>query len=311
MNTTLDFHPTLTSSLLIHPHVYEFLPHPVLPDEVQQIVRERAAIYQMRRRSDGSLWALKVNHQGYRDPQNAQHTALLQQFQHLPGLRTAQRLCLTRETCPVLLNTYPALEWAILMPWIQGPTWAGFMDDAQLSAHYTSQQAQDLALTLAYTLWTLEMHHLTHTDIAGDNVIVVNPKRVEFIDVDNIYLHGTPPPALPSRGWRGYQHRHLDQRGNCRPEGDRYAGAILLTEILTWWNPLVRALTDGDSYFQLGEQESPDILRPRLKTVRTTLRQIHPGLRTLFLQAWNSADLVECPDFASWLSAILQARSGY
>ncbi len=306
-----DFRPVLGTPLLIHSHFYEFLPHPVLSGEVQHIVRERASIYQLRRYPDGSHWALKVHHPGYRDPQVAQHTERLQQFQHLPGLQTAQRFCLTRAICPELLTLCPDLEWAVVMPWIQGPTWAGFMDDAQISATYTMPQALDLALTMAYTLWSLETNQLTHTDVAGDNVVVISPKRVEFIDIDGLYVRGTPLPILPSRGWRGYQHRQLDQRGNCRPEGDRYAGAILLTEMLTWWNPLVRALTEGDSYFQLGAQEQPELLRTRLKTVRTVLRQIHPSLRELFLHAWNSNDLAECPDFASWVMALLAARSGY
>jgi hypothetical protein len=306
-----DFRPALATRLLIHASSYEFLPHPALPGEVQRIVRDRATIYQLRRYPDKTLWALKVSNPGYRDLQVVQQTELLQQFRNIPGLKTAQRLCLTRETCPELLSVYPTLEWAVLMPWIQGPTWAGFMDDAAISATYTQQQAQDLALTLAYTLWNLETNHLTHTDIAGDNVIVISPKCVEFIDIDGLYLHGTPLPAQPSHGWRGYQHRHLDQRGNCRPEGDRYAGAILLTEILTWWSPLVRALTDGDSFFQFGEQEPPDLLRRRLKVVRTVLREIHPGLRQMFLHAWNSADQADCPDFANWVMALLRARSGY
>ncbi|MGH2480910.1 MAG: hypothetical protein ACRDHW_14750 [Ktedonobacteraceae bacterium] len=306
-----DFQPTLATRLFIHPHTYEFLPHPVLPGEVQRVVRDRAAIYQLRRYPDGTMWALKVAHPWYRSLQVIQQTERLQQFRNLPGLQTAQRLCLTRATCPDLLSAFPGLELAVLMPWIQGPTWAGFMDDAQISTIYTMPQALELALTLAYTLWCLEMNHLTHTDIAGDNVIVISPKRVEFIDTDGLYLHGTPPPAQPSHGWRGYQHRHLDQRGNCRPEGDRYAGAILLAEILTWWNPLVRALTDGDSYFQFGTQEQPDLLKRRLKAVRTVLREIHPILRQLFIRAWNSADLAECPDFVTWVMALLQARSGY
>lgn len=306
-----DFRPTLATRLLIHANAYEFLPHPVLPGEVQCVVRDRATIYQLCRCSDRTLWALKVNNPGYRDPHVVEQTERLQRFGHLPGLQTAQRLCLTNATCRELLSTYPTLEWAVLMPWIQGPTWAGFMDDAAISASYTQQQAQDLALTLAYTLWNLETHHLTHTDIAGDNVIVIHPKRIEFIDIDGLYMHGTPLPAQPSHGWRGYQHRHLDQRGNCRPEGDRYAGAILLTEMLTWWNPLVRALTDGDSFFQLSEQESPDLVRRRLKVVRMVLRDIHPDLREMFLQAWNSADQAECPNFASWVMALLRARSGY
>jgi hypothetical protein len=306
-----EFRPDLSTKLLIHSSTYEFLPHPVLPDEVHQILREQATTYQLRRSTDKTLWALKVSNPGYRDPQTVQKTEALQQFQHLPGLHAANRLCLTRTMFPEPLSTYPALEFAILMPWIQGLTWAGFMDDASISAAYTRQQAQELALTLAYTLWNLEAHHVTHTDIAGDNVIVLHPRRIELIDIDGLYSHGMPVPPQPSRGWRGYQHPHLDQRGNCRPEGDRYAGAILLTEILTWWKPLVRALTDGDSFFQLGDQEPSETMTLRLKAVRATLREISPGLLQLFDRAWNSADLAECSDFATWVMALLQARSGY
>lgn len=307
----LDFCPALSTRLLIHAHPYEFLPHPVLPEEVQRVVRERTTIYQLRRYSDGTLWALKVSNPGYRDPSLVQKTEFIQQFQHLPGLRVANRLCLTREMFPELIATYPSLEFALLMPWIQGPTWAGFMDDANMSASYTMQQALELALTLAYTLWTLESSGLTHTDISGDNVIVLSPKRIEFIDIDGLYIHGSPVPLQPSRGWRGYQHYNLDQRGHCRPEGDRYAGAVLLTEILTWWKPLVRALTEGDSLFQFSGPGQTELLKSSLKVVRTTLREIHPSLRELFVRAWGAADLADCPDFSTWVKALLQARSGY
>jgi hypothetical protein len=306
-----EFRPGLATRLLIHSSSYEFLPHPVLPGEVNQVVREQATTYQLCRYPDKTLWALKVSNPGYRDPQVVQKTEYLQQFQSLPGLRSANRFSLTRAMFPELIGMYPSLELAILMPWIQGPTWAGFMDDANISASYTMQQALELALTLAYTLWSLETHHVTHTDIAGDNVIVINPRRIELIDIDGLYTYGAPVPPKPSRGWRGYQHRHLDQRGNCRPDGDRYSGAILLTEILTWWKPLVRALTDGDSFFQLGDQEQPEILTRRLKAVRATLRELSPGLQQLFDRAWGSTDLSECPDFATWVMGLLQARSGY
>lgn len=306
-----EFRPDPSTRLHIHPDTYEFLPHPVLPGEVHQILREQATTYQLRRSPDHTQWALKVSSPGYRDPQIVQQTEALLQLQHLPGLRTANRLCLTRSMFPELLNLYPGLEFAVLMPWIQGPTWAGFMDDAGISASYTRRQAQELALTMASLLWNLEAHHVTHTDIAGDNVMVLHPRRIELIDIDGLYSHGTPIPPQPTLGWRGYQHPRLDQRGNCRPEGDRYAGAILLTEMLTWWKPLVRALTDGDSLFQLGEQEQPETLTRRVKAVRATLHEISPGLRQLFDRAWNSTDLVDCPDFATWVMALLQARSGY
>jgi hypothetical protein len=73
----------------------------------------------------------------------------------------------------------------------------------------------------------------------------------------------------------------------------------------------VRALTEGDSLFQFSGPGQTDLLKSSLKVVRTTLREIHPSLRELFVRAWTSADLAECPDFSTWVKALLQARSGY
>src|SRR5215469_7756030 len=155
-----EFSPDLSTRLLIHSSYYEFLPHPVLPGEVHRVVREQATTYQLRRYPDNTLWAMKVVNPGYRDPQVIQRTDYLQQFQHLPGLRVANRLCLTRPVFSELIGMYPALEFAVLMPWIQGPTWAGFMDDANISASYTMRQAQELALTMASILWNLEANRV-------------------------------------------------------------------------------------------------------------------------------------------------------
>jgi len=306
-----DFSPTLSTRLTIKDISYTFLPHPILPGEVQKIVRERATIYQLLRQPDQTLWALKVSSPGYRSPQTEQQIDFLSAYASLPGLQVANRVCLTGARFPELLATYPDLEYAVLMPWVQGRTWAGLMDDPALSVSYTREQALELALTLASILWHLETHHVTHTDIAGDNVILLNPKRVELIDLEGLYAWGTLSPPQPGRGWRGYQHPHLDQRGHCRPEGDRFAGAILLTEMLTWWKPLVRALTDGESLFQnvqLGEQRPTKTLQHLLKAVRDTLKEINPDLKQLFDQSWFSTSLEACPNFASWVLALLKAR---
>src|SRR5258708_38673313 len=109
-----EFRPDLSTRLLIHSSYYEFLPHPALPDEVNRVMREQATTYQLRRHPDNTLWALKVSNPGYRDPLIAQRTEHLQQFQNLPGLRAANRLCLTRASFPELLHAYPALEFAVL-----------------------------------------------------------------------------------------------------------------------------------------------------------------------------------------------------
>jgi len=305
-----QFCPDLATRLTLGASTYGFLPHPIIPGEIHKIVREQATTYQLGRYEDRTLWALRVANAGYRSRYIAQRTEALRQYRYLPGLSVGHRMCLTKATHPELIADYPELEYAVLMPWIVGKTWASFIAEPAVSAGYSLSQARALALATAHVLWSLEAHHLTHTDIAGDNVMVLPSYKVELIDIEGLYVHGTQLPGQRSRGWRGYQHRHLDERGHCRPEGDRFAGAMLLTEMLTWWNSLVRASTpdEYDALFQLQEQEPREALVRRLKVVRGTLQGISPSLRDLFDRAWLSPDLAECPDFATWTMCLLQVE---
>jgi hypothetical protein len=63
---------------------------------------------------------------------------------------------------------------------------------------------------------------------------------VELLDLEGVYISGIPSPKRLSHGSPGYQHCRLGRQGQWSPYGDRFAGAILLTEMLTWWNPVVR-----------------------------------------------------------------------
>ncbi len=303
-----EFSPDLRTELIIDGRLYRFFPHRLIHHGVYEVPREQATTYKLMRIDDQTLWALKIFHGNDGDKRSLQVTNALKRLQNLPGLFAAQRICLTKALYPELIARYPALEYAVLMPWIMGITWAGFMDDPDC-AYYTREQALQLALTTAQVLWNLEMHQLAHTDIAGDNVIVLTTKRIELIDLEGCYLPELPPPAQRSRGWQGYQHPHLDQRGNYRADGDRFAGAMLLTAMLTWWNSLVRAATpeDYDALFQQHSQESEAARERRLKIVRHTLLGISPSLSQLFEQAWSSSDLSQCPDFATWAICLQKA----
>lgn len=108
----------------------------------------------------------------------------------------------------------------------------------------------------------------------------------------------------------GYQHHNLGPKGQWCPEGNRFAGAILLTEMLTWWNPRVRAQVadHADTLFQPAELQKDDGSLC-LKEVRKTLLSMHSNLLSLFDLAWVSSSLAECPDFASWYSTLVSDLS--
>lgn len=75
-----------------------------------------------------------------------------------------------------------------------------------------------------------------------------------------------------------------------------------MTEMLTWWNPGVRAHASdyADTLFQPAELQTNG--SPLWVEVRNTLWSIRPGLLNVFDRAWSSSSLAECPDMASWSS---------
>src|SRR5579883_2538982 len=207
-----------------------------------------------------------------------------------------------------LIAEYPALEYAVLMPWIDGQTWAGLMCDPAASARYTADHARTLALATAQVLWELETHHFAHTDIAGGNIILSpDYRQVQLLDIEGMYIAGIPAPKKYSLGTPGYQHRCLDKRGQWRPEGDRFAAAILLTEMLTWWEPYVRAQTPDEAETLFQPQELQVMKTPRWHIIRDTLWTICPDALPLFDQAWISRNLAECPDMATWAMCLIAA----
>jgi serine/threonine protein kinase len=306
------FHPHTRLLLPIGSAYYHFLPHPYFPDDDQEVfVIEggEAFVYKLQHMGLKTFYALKVMKPGYRDAYTVKVAQCLAQYTSVPGLFLAQRLCLTRDTYPELIKRFPDLEYSVLFPWIEGRTWAGLISDPVASARYTLTDAKSLAQAMAYALWNLEAYSLAHTDIAGSNVVISpDHQQVQLIDLESLYIHGIKLPKKRSHGSPGYQHLQQDERGQCRLDGDRFAGAILLTEMLTWWNPAVRAQTpdEAESLFTARELQMDDNTT-RLRRVRRTLAQLHSSLLELFDQAWYSASLEECPDFGTWSMALAAA----
>jgi hypothetical protein len=306
-----QFSPRRSTILTIEQRQYRFVPHPHFPtdDEVFAMEGGEAVIYQVQEMATQSFFALKAPKPSYQDEHIARVAAALAPYKQNPGFALGNRLCLTKKKHAKLIAEYPELEFATLMPWLSGRTWAGLMLDQLASARYTRSQARQLALSTAQVLWNLEAYHLAHTDIAGGNVMLSPAlNRVELLDIEGLYIQGAPTPKFRSQGSPGYQHSQLDKRGQWRPDGDRFAGALLITEMLTWANPFVRALTpdNAESLFQTRELQGQKTRRWEM--VRKALAEVCPPAVALFEQAWTSRDLSACPDFSAWSLALIQAH---
>jgi len=182
------------------------------------------------------------------------------------------------------------------------------MHAAEASVSYTRIQAVDLALATAHILWGLETQGFAHTDIAGGNVVCKsNFQHVELLDIESLYMPHAPRPRKESHGSLGYQHRR--RHGQWRPEGDRFAGAILLTEMLTWWHPFVRAQTPQGAESLFLPEELQKTGSHRWHTVRDVLWSFGPDVLHLFDLAWASGNLRQCPDFSTWTSCLKRIRA--
>lgn len=309
------FQPFPNMPLHIGTNFFEFVPHPLLPDEKDAVfVLEggEAFLYKLREvRPSGEQprWhALKVFKPSYQDEHILHVCNYLANLNTLPGLQLGTRMALTKASCPYLLKQFPELEFAVLMPWIELPTWAGFLLDQTASARYTPEAAGKLATATASALWNIEERGLAHTDLAGCNLFFSpHNQQIELLDLEGMYLPRISTPRKMSYGSPGYQHRCLGPSGQWCPEGDRFAGAILLTEMLTWWNPRVRARVADFAETLFRPEELQVTGLPSWVEVRQTLQSLNERLLQLFDQAWNSATLAECPTFANWTLTLLSA----
>jgi hypothetical protein len=125
------------------------------------------------------------------------------------------------------------------------------------------------------------------------------------VDVEGLYAPGLPrPEALPS-GSSGYAHRTA-REGLWGPTADRFAGAVLLAEMLCWGDESVRQACYGETYFDPAEMPAQGGANPpRYQTLLSALaRHYGQPVADLFERAWTSETLADCPTFGEWLVAL-------
>lgn len=287
------FNPEAGTSLTVDKETYHVTEHPTVPDMAYGLQARRATVYQLAA-PDGGLYALKVFNPAWRTPHVA--NGQLRSFAHLRGLQVCSRTVLTNEHHAALLRQYADLTYAVLMPWIVGETWQEVMLDKK--SHFTPELSRALAHALAQILATMEQHHLAHCDLSGANIMVRRTlKQVELIDVEDLYAQGlTRPEKLPS-GSPGYAHREA-HHGLWSANADRFAGAVLLAEILGWCDSDIREKAYGEQYFALDEMQKEC---ERFQLMQKVLREEYGNkIAEAFSSTWHSSTLAECVPFTEW-----------
>lgn len=280
--------------------------HPAAPAYVHSVEGARAVVYRLRG-EDGGGYALKVIKPRYRERSLVQRCAAVDELKHIPGMAVCERRCLTARTASAALALYPELEFAILMPWVEGDTWYDVLRAGIGGARLRDRSAAlHTAGHLAAVLDALEAQEVAHCDLSAGNLIVSPAGEVWLVDVEDVFGRGlTRPPTIPA-GTPGYQHRG-SMEGMWAAHADRFAGAVLLAEMLGWHDDAVRSATAGDSYFAQAELQQPGSARLALLLTALRAHRGGDGLAALLERAWRAERLEDCPGLGEWHRALARA----
>jgi hypothetical protein len=254
----------------------------------------KAQVYKLRG-PDGRPYALKVFFRGFSPDEMINYR--LREFGHLDGLRVCQRRLIGAEEAAAVGE--PGLASAVLMPWIDGVAWAGVIETRR---PLRPETGLTLARRTAHVLAGLEAVGLAHADISSTNVIIQTAPPVQLIDVEDMYHERFGQVSHVPAGSPGYAHPRHEGQSYRHPCGDRFAGAVLLAEMLTWSGTgSGRRATADISVFDPAEIGKRG---PKFRRVHSGLAALSAALADLFEQAWSSPSLTECPPLSQWRTAI-------
>jgi formylglycine-generating enzyme required for sulfatase activity/serine/threonine protein kinase len=299
----MPFRPSPGETLTIDGVPYQAAEHPAAPGMAYGQEGRQGIVFQFQA-PDGALAALKLFKARYRAPALVTQAQQIAPFAAITGLEVCARRVFSPIRYAEVVRQYPDLSYAVLMPWVSGSTWLDVILDRRV---LTPAQSLAFARSLALLLATMEERGLAHCDLSAPNLLLpglLDPPGqppVALVDVEQLFAPGLDRPAALPGGSAGYAHRTAPA-GLWSAHADRFAGAVLLAEILGWCDPQVRAVSGEESYFDPEEIQQPsqryDLLRSQLA------QQWGPGVAQLFQQAWESDDLAECPPFGEWLVAL-------
>jgi serine/threonine protein kinase len=295
----MSFHPAANDSLLIDHIGYRIAEHPSAPGLPYGQEGRAGTVYQLLF-SKGAK-ALKVIKPRFSTPSLVQQADTVAQFSMLPGLQVCQLSVLSPSRDGSLLRRYPDLTYAMLMPWIEGQTWFDVINSRKT---FTPKESLALAQRFSNILVSLEKHDLAHCDLSSSNLILSMNRKdisIELVDIDGMYGPNFPKPAIILSGSPGYAHNSI-QNGSWSSESDRFAGAVILAEMLGWSSPEVRKAANDGCYFTTEDMQKDC---PRYQRLVGYLRDnFGEAVMDCFSTAWHSTTLNDCPTFGKWLVSL-------
>jgi hypothetical protein len=253
----------------------------------------KASVYQLKDEWGGAF-ALKVFFPRFRTARTVLAANRLNLLGGMPGLQAARRAVIASDD--PILHRHADLKYAVLMPWIGGPTWWDYLEN---SRHKKTDAAAAfrLAACLLEVIAGFEKRGMAHSDLCAANIIIDFERRdLQVVDLEDMYMPGVPNPVLRTTGQVGYQHPSGETTWN--PAGDRFASAVLAAEVL------LSAIPDAELS---GGLFGWDVTAARERFLRADnlLAHWYAGFARLFRQSWASSTLLRCPSVADLHAALV------
>jgi serine/threonine protein kinase len=269
----------------------------------------RAAIYKLHCKETNTFHALKVFKAGVIDSYDRANFTFFQE--RLPEMShfawVKQRMLLTPDTDSSLIANYPSLKNAIIMPWFElrklDEIRSAILDG---SLAITSQKSRHFAQLLAYALAELERQGIAHGDIAYSNILFDWERdELYIIDIEDMYHESLTKPATITKGGGTNGYRFSDDFTSWSPVADRFAGAIMISEILSLVNDECNEASAEESYFkqdEIKERFSEDC--DSYEALHDALDDMNSKWSRLLNQAWNATNLNQLPSLVDWETAL-------
>ena len=298
------FLPRVNDRLLLGTEAYFFTEHPAARGMPYGQTGRKATVFQLQD-EEGQKRALKVFQAKYRTEENLEKTSDLLRFASMPGLATCERFVISKQQFPSLILQNKDLNYSVLMPWVEGTTW---QDVVLNKISLNRDRCYEIASNLNMVLGSMESLGMAHCDLSGPNIIL-RPRElddddedlVSLIDLEEMYAPKLKRPKTVPAGSAGYAHAST-QSGVWSADADRFAGSVLLANMLTWSDSSVVQAAFGEQYFAPNEMQ---VDCPRYQTLVGSLeKQWGKNTSELFSTAWHSKVLGDCPTFTDWADAL-------
>ncbi|UPK46333.1 hypothetical protein [Paenibacillus pabuli] len=309
----MSFQPNPGDEVVINDIAYTIGQHPAAPGLAYAQAGRQGIVYQLlpRNGSINGAKALKVFFPKFRIPAMVYQSEHMESYSELPGLQVCKRDVLTPERNGALIGEHPDLLYAVLMPWVHGLTWFDVISDQK---QLTAEESLKLARALAGIGSAMEQRGLAHCDLSAPNVMipffseVENLKEasaVELVDVEQMYGSRMDRPDALLAGSPGYAAHRTVHSGLWSAYADRFAGAVIIAEMLSWSDAAIVEKAWGESYFDQHEMQTAN---ERYYAMRESLQKRWGSkVSDLFVRAWESHDLSSCPTFGEWFVALAAA----